>query len=113
MDADADHGCHERIMLLSVYEHAVQAVIVEDTVVDTFRGGALLIDVLIDICAPGDIGVEPDISFGPGLDNSPIFGIRTAVLTFGTVLFPIRAAPHEITGGFVITIGLHAKVFLT
>ena len=40
MDADSNHGCHERIMLLCVYEHAVQAVIIEDAVIDTFRGGA-------------------------------------------------------------------------
>lgn len=46
MDADTDHGCHERIMLLCVYEHAVQAVIIEDAVVDTFRGGTLVIDLL-------------------------------------------------------------------
>ncbi len=53
MDADPDHGCHERIMLLCVYEHAVQAVTIEDAVVDTFRGGALIINLLISICAAG------------------------------------------------------------
>ena len=26
MDADADHGRHERIMLLCMYEHTVQSV---------------------------------------------------------------------------------------
>lgn len=41
MDADADHSCHKRIMLFRVYEHAVQTVIIEDAVVDTFRGSAL------------------------------------------------------------------------
>ena len=44
MDADADHGCHERIMLLCVYEHTVQAIIIEYAVVDTFHGGTLTID---------------------------------------------------------------------
>ena len=113
MDANADHGCHERIMLLCVYEHVVQAVIIEDTVVNTFRGSALLIDFLIGICATGDISVEPDIPFGPGLDDPPIFGIRAAVPAFGAVFFPIGAAPHEVTAGAVITIGLHAQLFLT
>ena len=32
MDADSNHGCHERIMLLCVYEHTVQSVIIEDPV---------------------------------------------------------------------------------
>ncbi len=53
MDADSNHGCHERIMLLCVYEHTVQSVIIEDAVVDTFRGGALIINLLISICAAG------------------------------------------------------------
>ena len=42
----------------------MQAVIIEDAVVDTFRGSALLIDFLIGICAAGDISVEPDIPYG-------------------------------------------------
>ena len=113
MDADADHGCHKRIMFLCVYEHAVLAVMIEDAVVDPFCGGALVIDFLISICAAGDIGVKPDIPFGPGLDNSPIFGISAGVFTFGTVFFPIGAAPHEVTAGSVITVRLHAQFFLT
>ena len=112
MDADSNHGCHERIMLLCVYEHAVQTVIIEDAVVDAFCGGALVIDLLISIRAAGDIGVKPDIPFGPGLDDSPIFGIRAGVFTFGTMFFPVGAAPHEVTAGFVITIRLHAQLFL-
>ena len=113
VDADADHGCHERIMLLCMYEHAVQSIIIEDAVVDTFRGGALIINVLIRICAAGDIGVKPDIPFGPGLYDSPIFGTGAGVFTFGTVFFPIGAAPHEITAGSVIAIRFHAHFFLT
>ena len=112
MDADTDHGCHERIMLLRVYEHAVQAVPIEDAVVDTFRGSALLIDFLIGIHTAGDIGVKPDIPVGPCLDDPPIFGIRAGVFTFGTMFFPIGAAPHEVTAGFVVAIGFHAQLFL-
>ena len=88
MDADADHGCHVRIMLLRVYGHAVQPVIIEDAFVDTFRGGALLIDFLIGICATGDVGVEPDIPVGPGLDDPSIFGIRAGVLHLEQCSFP-------------------------
>ena len=43
MNADANHGRHERIMLLRVYKHAVQPIIIQDTVVDAFRCGSLLI----------------------------------------------------------------------
>ena len=85
---------------------------IEDAVVDAFRGGALVIDLLISICAAGDIGVKPDVPVGPGLDDPPIFGIRAAVFAFGAVLLPIGASPHEITGGFVIPIGPHAELFL-
>ena len=111
MDADADHSCHER-MLLCVYEHVVQAVIIEEAVVDTFCGRALLIDFLISICAAGDIGVKPDIPFGPGFDDPPIFGIRVAVPTFGAVILLIRVAPHEVAAFPVIAIGLHAQLFV-
>ena len=80
MDTDANHGCHERIMLLCVYEHAVQAVIIEDAVINTFRGGALVINLLISIWATGDIGVKPNVPFGPGLDDPAIFGIESVQL---------------------------------
>ena len=112
MDTDADHGRHERIVLLRMYEHTVQAVIIEDAVVDAFRGSALLIDLLIGICAAGNIRVEPDIPFGPGLDDPPIFGIRAVVPASGAVLFPIRASPHEVAAFSVIAIRFHAPLFL-
>ena len=113
MDADADHGCHERIMLFCVDEHAVQAIAVEDTVIDTLRGSPLVIDLLISICAAWDFRIKPDVPFRPGLNDPPIFGSRAAVSAFGAVFFSVRAAPHEVTGGSVITIGLHAQLFLT
>lgn len=80
-------------------------------VVDTFRGGALTIDPLISIRAVGNVGVKPDIPFRSGLALSYI-GIRVAVFTFGTVSFPIGVAPHEVTAGTAIAIGLHVKFFL-
>lgn len=112
MNADANHGCHERIMLLCVYEHAVQAVIIEDAVVDTLRGGALFIDFLISIRAVRDVSVKPDIPLRPCLDDPSVSGTRAVVLAFGTVFLPIGTAPHEVTAGLVITIGLHAQFFL-
>lgn len=57
MNADANHGRHERIMLLRVYKHAVQTIIIQDTVVDAFRCGSLLIYFLISFRTPGDIRI--------------------------------------------------------
>ena len=51
--AAVDHGRHIRIMLLCVYEHTMQAVIIEDTVVGALRGGVLFIDLPMGVCARG------------------------------------------------------------
>lgn len=93
-------------------EHALQAIVIENAIVDTFCSGALFVDLLISICATGNIGVKTDIPFGPSLDDPAISGVHAAVFAFGTVPFPIGAAPHEITAGTVVTIGLHAQFFL-
>lgn len=100
-------------MLFCVDEHAVQAIVVEDAVIDMLRGSPLAIDLLIGICDAWDFRIKPDVPFGPGLDDPPIFGSRAAVSAFGAVLFSVGAAPHEITGGSIITIELHAQLFLT
>lgn len=60
----------------------------------------------------GGIGVKTDIPYGPSFDGSSMFGIRAGVITFGTVIFSIGEAPHEVTAGSVIAIGLHAQLFL-
>ena len=112
MDADPDHGGHKRVMLFCMDHHPVQPVIVQDAVVDPFRCGTLVINLLISVCAAGDFCIKPDIPFRSGFNDSPIFGIRTAVPVFGAVVFPIGASPHEIAAGTVITIGLHAEFFL-
>lgn len=53
---DADHSHHERIMLLRVYKHAVQTVIIQNTVVvDTFRCGTLFIYAFISRSTSWDI----------------------------------------------------------
>lgn len=57
MEADADHGRHEGIMLLRVYKHAMQTVIVQDTVIDTFRCGTLFIYFFIGLCTSRDIRI--------------------------------------------------------
>ena len=110
MEADANYGCHERIMLLCVYEHLV--LIIEYAVVDMLRGGTLVIDLLIGICAAEDIGIKPDIQFRPELDVLSVFVRSTAVLTFGTVLFSIEAVPHKVTVGVVTKRTAHFSLYV-
>ena len=112
MDADADHGGHEGVVLLSMDHHAVQAVIIEDPVVDPFRCGTLVVDFLVGIRAARDFRVKPDIPFRPGLDDPSIFGRGAAVPAFGAMLFPVRAPPHEVSAGLIIAIGNHTPFFL-
>ena len=57
MNADANHGRHERLMLLHMYKHVVQTIIIHDTVVDAFRCGSLLIYLLISFRTPWDIRI--------------------------------------------------------
>lgn len=94
MNADANHGRHERIMLLRVYKHAVQTIIIQDTVIDTFCCGTLLIYIFIGLCTSRDIRIEPDVPLGSGLNDASIFGRGAAAFTFGLMVFSIRTAPH-------------------
>ena len=43
---------------------------------------------------PGDICVQSDVPFRPGLDDTAIFGRGAAAFAFCFVIFSIRAAPH-------------------
>ncbi len=112
MDADPNHGGHERVVLFCMDHHAVQAIIVQDPVVDPFRCRTLVVNLFIGFCPAWDICVQADIPFGPGLDDPVIFGRSTAVFTCCTMLFPKRTAPHEVAAGFVIAIGDHALPLL-
>lgn len=94
MKTYSDHGCHEGIMLSSVYHEPVQTIIIQDTVVDTFRCGTLLIYIFISISTPRDVCVEPDVPFRHGFDNTPIFRRGAAASAFCFVVFSIRTAPH-------------------
>lgn len=111
MDADPDHGGHKGVMFLGMDHHTVQAVVIQDAVVDPLRGSALAINLLISIRVAGNFGIKPDIPFRPGLNDSPVSGIRAVVFAFGTVVFPIGAAPHEVSTGMVITIGVSCGGF--
>lgn len=113
MDADTDHGGHERVMLFCMDHKAVQAIIIQDPVVDPFRCRTLVINLFIGFCPAWDIRIQTDIPFGPGLDDPAIFGRGTAVPAFGTMIFPKRAPPHEVAAGFVISVWDHTESLLT
>lgn len=113
MDADTDHGGHERVMLFCMDHKPVQAITVQDSVVDPFRCRTLVINLFIGFCPTWDIGVQTDIPFGSGLDDPAIFGRRTAVFTFGAMVFSETAPPHEVATGAVIAVGNHAQPLLT
>ena len=112
MDADPDHGGHERVVLFCMDHHAVQAIIVQDSVVDSFRCRTLAVNLFIGFCPARDICVQTDIPFKPGLDDPAIFGRSTAVFTCYAMFFPKRTPPHKVATGFVIAIGDHALPLL-
>ena len=104
MDADTDHGGHERVVFFCMDHHAVQAIIIQDPVVNSFRYCTLVIDLFIGYCPAGNICVQSNIPFGSGLDDPAIFGRNTAVFTFVTVFLPKRVLSHEVAAGLVITV---------
>lgn len=109
MDADVNHGDKKRIVFFPMYHHTVEPIVIKDPVVDPFGGRALSIDLFIGIGAAGDIGIQADIPVRSCFDNPSIFGRGTGRFTFCCMFFTERAAPHEITGTFIITVWKHGK----
>lgn len=89
------------------------AIIIQDTVVDAFRCGLLVMYFLISLCTPWDICVQPDVPYRPGLDDAAIFGRGGAAFAFCFVIFSIRAVPHLASnvafGSEIISIRNHRK----
>lgn len=73
MDADADHGSKERIVTFSVNHEAMQTIIIENPVVDTFRSSSLVIDFFISIRTTRHICIKTNIPIGSRFYNSAIF----------------------------------------
>lgn len=67
MNADANEHCPEREMILSPHLQMLQAVIVEDTAVDTF---AVSLPAFFGI--PWDVGMEAEASMVLHVDGTPI-----------------------------------------
>lgn len=113
MEAYSNHSCHEGIMLFSVYHEPVQPIIIEDTVIDTFRCGTLLIYFFVSFRTSWDICVQPDVPFRPGFDDAAIFGRGAAAFAFCFVVFSIRTAPHLASnmafGTVIIPVWNHGK----
>ena len=108
MDADADYGCKERIVLFSVNHEPMQTIIIENPVVDSFSSGSLV----IDFRTTRYICIKADIPVGSCFYNTPVFSGGTAVFAFGGMLFSKRTPPHKITFRFIIAIRNHASPIL-
>ncbi len=111
MYADSDHGCHEGIMFFPVDHHAVQSIIVQDTVIDPFRSGALAVNLLICSCTTWDCCIKADIPVRFCLYSPSIGRRRALVVTVVHFSHDERAAPHELSAGLVITVWNHAVSF--
>ena len=82
MNADANHCSEKRIMLLPMDLHPVQAIIIQDPVIDTFGCRALVIDFFIVSSTAWYIRVQADIPLRLCLDDTAILCRGTAILTF-------------------------------
>ena len=72
MDADPnDHG-HERVMLFGMDHHGMKTVMVQNTVVDPFRAGTVIIGIFPLLCSPGNRSIQPDIPFCFGMESPSI-----------------------------------------
>lgn len=109
MDADADYGGKERVVLLPVYPHAVEPIVIENPVVDPFSGCALVIDFLISLCAAGNICIQADIPVRSCFDDPSVFSRGTGTAAFCCMFFTERTAPHEISGAFIISVWEHGE----
>lgn len=92
---------------------AMQAVIIEDPVVDAFRSGSLVIDLFISFRATRHICIKTDIPIRSCFYNTAIFNGGTAVFAFANMLFSKGTPPHKIALCFIIAIWNHAPSFLT
>lgn len=95
-----------------MYLHPVETVIIQDFVVEALSGSPLAVYFLISFSTARDRRVQPLIPVRFCLDNTSIFGGRTAVFAFISGFFPVRAAPDQITTGEIRTIGNHAEALL-
>lgn len=82
MDADADHGSQEGIVLFPVDPQTMQAIVIEDAVVDPFCCRTLVVNLFIGIRAARDIRIQTDIPIRPCFDDPAVFGGGTRYLAF-------------------------------
>lgn len=59
-------------MIPAAYFQALQAIVIENTVVDAFTGGTFLVNILILLGIPGDARLETELSFILYVDRAPI-----------------------------------------
>ena len=59
-------------MIPAAYFQALQAIVIEDPVIDAFTGGTFLVNILILLGIPGDARLETELSFILYVDRAPI-----------------------------------------
>lgn len=59
-------------MIPAAYFQALQAIVIEDPVIDAFTGGTFLVNILILLGIPGDARLETEVSFILYVDRAPI-----------------------------------------
>ena len=77
-------------MIPAAYFQTLQAIVIENPVVDAFTGGTLLVNILILLGIPGDARLETEVSFILYVDRAPI----AARGTFGGVRAFLDTAAH-------------------
>lgn len=72
MNTDANEHCPEREMILSPYFQMLQAVVVEDTVIDTLARRPLAVYLPVLIRIPRDAGMEAEVTVILYVDGATI-----------------------------------------
>jgi hypothetical protein len=84
-------------MIPAAYFQALQAIVIENAVVDAFTGGTLLVNILILLGIPGDTRLETEVSFILYVDCASIVARRA----FGGVRAFLNTVTFQRTSVFM------------
>ena len=95
MDVDSCNHRKEWITLSCMYLHIMQAIIIEDPVIDSFTGSTVVVDGFVFFCASGNRSVEPHIPGWLSVNTPPIWRFWAGITAGAFFLFSAgyRAAP--------------------
>lgn len=86
----------------------MKPIVVQDTVIDPFCAGAVVIGRFPFRGSPWDWGIKPDVPTGLGVDRPSIRGMGTGAVAGGNPADGKRAAPFDRMFAFVISPADHA-----